>query len=621
MTEPIISSNVSADVITTGDSELPESLQNAIKILPERQQLLISKLFVELGQSHLFEGFSSESPPLQRQFGQQLVDLDDSYSDGGLAGYITNARKLLDDSRRGANPYAGWVPSVPEGEMYTIGSDAWKTAEMQGRKELGYCGFVLVAGGLGERLGYGGIKIGLPTELATETCYLSFYIEYILAVQAKYAPEGKKLPLCIMTSNDTHAKTLELLEKNGYFGMETSQVSLVQQGIGVPAVFDNEARISLCGGKDDGPRKVTTKPHGHGDIHELLYRHNVAKKWLADGIQWLTIFQDTNGLAFNTLPLMLGVSIKSDLIMNSLTVPRQAKQAIGAIVKLTHSTTGELRTINVEYNQLDSMLRSSGHVDGDTNDHTTGFSPYPGNINQLVFKLDPYVVALERTKGLMPEFVNPKYKDDTKTVFKSPTRLECMMQDFPITLKDDEMNRVGFTTVATELCFSPVKNAVEDGVKLQESGIQPATAATGEADQYAATRLFMRSAGIAIDDASTQTYNGIQVTPGPAIVLKPDFITCPGDYFDKFPLPQHIKISTRSTLVVRGSGVVIESLDLDGTLIIDYKGGENVIIRDKVVKNDGWVRVTDENSDNEIIRMRGYRLEKLAQETMTSESG
>ena len=28
----------------------------------------------------------------------------------------------------------------------------------------------------------------------------------------------------------------------------------------------------------------------------------------------------------------------------------------------------------------------------------------------------------------MPEFVNPKYTDGTKTAFKSPTRLECMMQ-------------------------------------------------------------------------------------------------------------------------------------------------------------------------------------------------
>ena len=39
--------------------------------------------------------------------------------------------------------------------------------------------------------------------------------------------------------------------------------------------------------------------------------------------------------------------------------------------------------INVEYNQLDPLLRASGSPEGDVNDLATGFSPYPGNINQV----------------------------------------------------------------------------------------------------------------------------------------------------------------------------------------------------------------------------------------------
>lgn len=81
----------------------------------------------------------------------------------------------------------------------------------------------------------------------------------------------------------------------------------------------------------------------------------------------------------------------------------------------------------MEYNQLDPLLRATGYPDGDVNDET-GLSPFPGNINQLLFRLDAYVKVLERTKGVMPEFVNPKYKDADKSVFKKPTRLECMMQ-------------------------------------------------------------------------------------------------------------------------------------------------------------------------------------------------
>ena len=44
---------------------------------------------------------------------------------------------------------------------------------------------------------------------------------------------------------------------------------------------------------------------------------------------------------------------------------------------------GREMVINVEYNQLDPLLRASGNPEGDVNDPATGFSPYPGNINQV----------------------------------------------------------------------------------------------------------------------------------------------------------------------------------------------------------------------------------------------
>ena len=60
-----------------------------------------------------------------------------------------------------------------------------------------------------------------------------------------------------------------------------------------------------------------------------------------------------------------------------------------------------------------------------------------GNINILAIELATYKETLEATGGRVNEFVNPKYVDATKTAFKSPTRLECMMQDFPLLLGKD----------------------------------------------------------------------------------------------------------------------------------------------------------------------------------------
>lgn len=602
---------------------VPEGLQKSLSLFTESQQALaISLCSKEANQVHLFEKWPAPSKVLspsaeatnkvKLRMMEKLERMNEAYPAGGLLGYISNARDLLEKSRSGVNPLDGWSPNVPQGQSFELGTSDFDEVEQIGLKEIGKCGFVLVAGGLGERLGYGDIKIGLPTEMATETSYIQYYIETILAYQAKYG-EGKTLPLCIMTSGDTNAKTVALLEKNNNFGMEKNQITIVIQGDGVPALENNDARIAL----DPLDRyEVLSKPHGHGDIHALLHSHEVAKTWLSNGIEWTVFFQDTNGLAFHSLPLALGVSSKLDLIMNSITVPRKAKQAVGGIALLKNSN-GEEKTINVEYNQLDPLLRASGFPNGDVNDEKTGFSPYPGNINQLVFRLKPYTEALERTKGVMPEFVNPKYKDAEKTIFKKPTRLECMMQDFPTVLEGDAAKQVGFTSISADLCFSPVKNAIADGAALQKKGTAPGVAASGEADQYAAIRKIMKSIGCQVEEAEAETFSEISVIPGPEIVLKPNFVVCPAEYKEKFTSPSSVKISKSSSLIVSGSGVVIESLDLDGALVINCEEGASGVIRDVVVRNQGWKQVVDVSSSDEIISMRGYKMIKNDTQTIT----
>ena len=219
------------------------------------------------------------------------------------------------------------------------------------------------------------------------------------------------------------------------------------------------------------------------------------------------------------------------------------------------------RTINVEYNQLDPLLRATGHEDGDVNDDT-GFSPFPGNINQLLFNLESYVQVLERTKGVMPEFVNPKYKDAEKTIFKKPTRLECMMQDFPTTLEGAKTKRVGFTILASEICFLPVKNATSDGTALQAKGAHPGAAASGEADQSGAVCELLRSIGCDVQKELKLTFGGIEVGSGPDCVLKPSFAACTSEFEKKFRNPSAVKNSGRSSLVLIRDDLVIETLEM-----------------------------------------------------------
>lgn len=132
----------------------------------ESQKDLVKKL-CEVGQTHLFENWlsssgdddSSDDNAKKQQIIKQLESLNESYTDGGLIGYIKNARKLLKNSKDGVNPLEGWKPSIPQGEMFELGTSEYQSTEALGIAELGNVGFVLVAGGLGERLGYSNIKV------------------------------------------------------------------------------------------------------------------------------------------------------------------------------------------------------------------------------------------------------------------------------------------------------------------------------------------------------------------------------------------------------------------------------------------------------------------------------
>jgi UDP-sugar pyrophosphorylase len=100
------------------------------------------------------------------------------------------------------------------------------------------------------------------------------------------AKKGVRLPLCIMVSGDTKDQTFQLLQDNKCFGLKRRQIFIVEQGMGVPALGDSDAGLFK---KDD---KLVMKPHGHGDIHALLHKDGITKKWEEEfGIKYMVIFQ------------------------------------------------------------------------------------------------------------------------------------------------------------------------------------------------------------------------------------------------------------------------------------------------------------------------------------------
>lgn len=593
--------------ISTSSSDI---LNTALKgnahlfTLQERELLLD---LVRQQQSHLFAHWPAPGDHDEDKHRQvdQLMALNSHYP-GGLIAYIGNAKRLLEQAVQGVNPFDGLLPEVPLGERLDFAAPDFIKYEDTGVREAAKTAFVLVAGGLGERLGYSGIKVALPYQTATGMCFLELYCQHIAALQRR-AGNRMKLPFAIMTSDDTHSRTLELLKTHKYFGLDPTQVTLMKQEK-VACLSDSAARLAA---EPSDPYSVQTKPHGHGDVHALLYRTGLARTWEQKGIKWVAFFQDTNALVFRALVAALGVSAAGDYDMNSLCVPRKAGEAIGAIARLRNKVTGEVLTTNVEYNQLDPLLRATVNPHGDVNDET-GWSPFPGNINQLIMKVSSYVPTLEASGGVIAEFVNPKFTDSSRTAFKSSTRLECMMQDYPKMLPSSA--KVGFTIInQVWATYSPVKNSVAEARAKVAAGGPSHSATAGECDVYKANCEMLEILGAVkqLHQPEKRVFNGISVDLFPRVVLDPSFLPAVKDTMDRFGAGS-VVLHDAAVLCIGGADVRVESLEVDGALVVKAVPGAKVVIRGLKVANKGWEWVALDEAEKapEELKMRGFKVVK-----------
>ena len=180
--------NIDDDAIIEGMG-IPKYLNDALNVVTPSQRQLIITLYTEYGQEHLFQKkyFNSKSPPsMRRQLAQQLESLNREYVDGGLVGCIKNVRTLLNQSQNNVNPLDGWKPTLDTsaGKAFTLGTPEYQEMEAKGIPELGAVGFVLVAGGLGERLGYSGIKVRCNASIYTSLEFRTGTVSKLASLQS-----------------------------------------------------------------------------------------------------------------------------------------------------------------------------------------------------------------------------------------------------------------------------------------------------------------------------------------------------------------------------------------------------------------------------------------------------
>ena len=160
-------------------------------------------LLKELNQEHIITKYNSSTKKEQQDFIIQFNNLD-KVCRGGIKDYLTRAKILLEESKNKVNHFSDTTIEIPDDIPHIeIGTPLFFELDQLGFDQLKQTVFVLVAGGLGERLGYTGIKIGLQNDLVTLRTYIEVYTDFIKAYEDRIRKKEQMsddwyIPFCIM---------------------------------------------------------------------------------------------------------------------------------------------------------------------------------------------------------------------------------------------------------------------------------------------------------------------------------------------------------------------------------------------------------------------------------------
>jgi UDP-sugar pyrophosphorylase len=555
----------------------------------------LAPLLASIGQQHIVDAYNAMPEAQQSVLLESLVSAD-AVTPGGLADYVLRGKVLIGNAAAGVSGVAG-TPILAAGLNLPFPSAAWESAETLGLSLLGEACFVLVAGGLGERLGSKLSKVALSPTLFHSSCFLRGFASRILAFSRR---AGTIVPWAIMTSNDTHDSIQQMLTESNYYGLPQEHVTLIKQEK-VPCFEGIDGQLALE--SKNGSTVLQTKPHGHGDVHSLLYSSGLCSSWLRMGKNYVIFFQDTNALALQCVPALLGTASSERSAFQFVTIRRKPGEKVGAICAI--ESAGDSRppcVQNVEYNELEPLLiAATGRGDIAESD---GYSKFPGNINMFSISLKEYSECLELSKGVIPEFINPKFTADKKGLTSS-ARLECMMQALPL---HDAFRRhkVSFVSFDRGSCFSPIKNNFQEAAAAKAKGIPMENAVSCEEDVYEMNRRWLAAAG-------AQIHPNPDTKLLPAVLLDPTFALAFVDV--KLALQSapdtSLEIGSNATLFIEGPVIFQGRNSISGSVHIRNCSRLPRHINSfesNPSSQPARFDAVEDHGGNEDVRLRGYAL-------------
>lgn len=219
----------------------------------------------------------------------------------------------------------------PRGEITPIG--VMQLTEIESKREeytkigleairAGKVGAVLLAGGMGTRLGSDAPKGVYNIGLTKEVFIFQRLVENLLEVVRE---AGAWIPLYVMTSDKNHAATTAFFEEKNYFGYQPDYVTFFMQDMAPAADYSGKVYM-------EEKWKMSTSPNGNGGWFLSMMKWGVTDKIREAGVEWLNVFAVDNVLQRIADPCFVGATIATDSAVGAKVVKKNAPdEKVGAI--------------------------------------------------------------------------------------------------------------------------------------------------------------------------------------------------------------------------------------------------------------------------------------------------
>jgi UDP-N-acetylglucosamine/UDP-N-acetylgalactosamine diphosphorylase len=228
----------------------------------------------------------------------------------------------------------------------------WAAARARGEALLaaGRVAVLVVAGGQGSRLGFGGPKGVFPIGPVSTRTLFELQAQRIRRLCARYRV---RLPWYVMTSESTDASVREHFSKHDFFGLPREDVFFFQQRM-VPAL-DLEGRLVL-----DRRDHVFESPDGHGGVVPALAASGALDDLAARGCTSLFYWQVDNPLVRIADPVYLGLHAGAGAEVSCKVVAKR-----DPLEKVGHVALVDGKPGIVEYTEIDPVARDARDARGE----------------------------------------------------------------------------------------------------------------------------------------------------------------------------------------------------------------------------------------------------------------